>query len=141
MSGVRLLLLHPEVATRDCGHCQKWLYSDKTGRPEKRGGIDVERPKGTKPPCRMHIGCPKGTPEDQKSLSPKNRAAWRHYQECRAVGSFPDDPIVRRNAAIIRAVEDTIEGIKQDLTMARLGALGPFVQLMNAATRGKNDGG
>jgi hypothetical protein len=39
-------------------------------------------------------------------LNDINREAYRHYSECRATGSFPDDPIVRRNAALIRAQED-----------------------------------
>lgn len=53
----------------------------------------------------MPIGCPKGTPENQKGLSDQNLQALRHYQECKAVGSFPDDPIVRRNARIISQME------------------------------------
>ena len=32
--------------------------------------------------------------------------ALQFYRECRAVGRFPRDPIVRRCAAIIRNVED-----------------------------------
>jgi hypothetical protein len=39
-------------------------------------------------------------------LSPRNESALQHYRECRAVGCFPDDPIVRANAAIVRAWED-----------------------------------
>ena len=54
-------------------------------------------------------GCPKGTPENPRNLLLCNELAYEHYRECRAVGEFPDDPIVRRNAAIIRAVEDEIE--------------------------------
>jgi hypothetical protein len=40
------------------------------------------------------------------TLSDINRDAYRHYRECRATGNFPDDPIVRRNAALIREQED-----------------------------------
>ena len=42
-------------------------------------------------------------------LSPENRRAWEHYLECRAVESWPEDPIVRRNAAIIRWELDWFE--------------------------------
>ena len=35
--------------------------------------------------------------------------ALRHYLECRAVGVFPDDPIVRRNAVIFRRIYDETE--------------------------------
>jgi hypothetical protein len=129
---VRLEIVHPEVAHRDCGHCQKWLYDEKTGKVIERGGIPVERPPGTHPPCRLHIKCPKGTPEQSKALNTRNRKAWWHYLECRAVGRFPDDPIVRQNAAIIRAVEDDIREGKLDLLMAKVGALGPFLEAMKS---------
>ena len=37
------------------------------------------------------------------------RAAYDFYLECRAVGRFPDDPIVRRCAMTIRGAEDAAE--------------------------------
>ena len=130
-----MLLLHPEVATRDCGHCQKWLYDEKTGRVVKRGPRDVERPAGTFPPCQTQAGCPKGTPEEPRSLSPRNEMAYRHYLECKAVGEFPPDSIVRRNAALIRATEDSIAGAKQDAMLDRLGLLGAVTSAIVAAGR------
>ena len=105
------MLLHPEVANRDCDVCQTWQFDETTGQI-------VEKPKGTPIkryghlPCRTPIGCHKGTPEAQKSLSPHNQLAYQHYRECRAVGHFPYDPIVRRNAAIIREVEDQVDRIR-----------------------------
>lgn len=55
--------------------------------------------------------CPNGTPEKPKRLSAKNRRAFEHFKECRAVG-FTDqekaDPIVRRNARIIQDVIDAV---------------------------------
>lgn len=134
---MRLLLLHPEVATRDCGRCQKWLYDEKTGQITQRAGKNVERPAGTFPPCRSLTGCPKGTPENQRSLSQKNERAYQHYLECKAVGSFPNDPIVRRNAALIRAVEDSVASTKNDILMERLGILG-MVTAMLAGRSGNN---
>lgn len=136
MTGVRLLLLHPEVAMRDCQHCQKWLYDEKTGRVEQRAGKDVLRP-GTPTPCRFPKGCPKGTPEKQLSLTPKNEMAYQHYKECKAVGAFPDDPIVRRNAAMIRAVEDSVATTKNDVLMERMGLLGVVASMFAV---GKKDG-
>ncbi|MGZ4988610.1 MAG: hypothetical protein ACXWBP_11225, partial [Limisphaerales bacterium] len=53
--------------------------------------------------------CPKGTPEEPRNLNPDNEACVQHYRECRAVGNFPDDSVVRRNAAAIREVEDSVE--------------------------------
>src|SRR3954464_6059038 len=65
-------------------------------------------------PCQdPNRGCPKGTPENPRSLCPENVEAYEHYLECRAIGSFPDDPIVHRNAALIRAVEDDIAKRKE----------------------------
>lgn len=102
-----LILRSPLVAWRDCGDCQKHHYDEKTGKRREYRGLPIVRPKGTNPPCRIREdGCPKGTPENQKSLSSKNMRAYHHYLECRAVNQFPGDPIVRRNAAIIRQVED-----------------------------------
>jgi Pyruvate/2-oxoacid:ferredoxin oxidoreductase delta subunit len=100
---VKLLLLHPEVATRDCADCQMHVYDEQTGERALHAGRPVVRPAGTQPACRTCRGCPKGTPENPKSLSSKNMHAYLHYLECQAVGQFPDDPIVRRNAATIRS--------------------------------------
>lgn len=105
-----MLLLHPHVATRNCDHCQKYAYDETTGEVEKRAGQPIERAiyRGASiPPCRdPKRRCPKGTPEEPKALTPENVLAYWHYRECRAVGSFPDDAIVRRNADVIRSVED-----------------------------------
>jgi hypothetical protein len=90
-----------------------YVYDEATGRPYEnppRSGRLVVRPQGTHPPCRIAgVGCPRGTPESPLELSTANQVAWRHDRECRATGQFPDDPLVRRNAAIIREVEDAFE--------------------------------
>ena len=103
---MRLLQRHPGIALRDCGHCQKYQYDENTGLP-------VETAKGSGqyylrygPLLCRTTGCPKGAPEAPQSLNDRNMRAYQHYRECRAVGSFPDDPVVRRNAAIIRDLED-----------------------------------
>jgi hypothetical protein len=46
-------------------------------------------------------GCPKGTPENPKNLTEKNWQAYMFNEECVATGIFPDDPVVRHNAAVI----------------------------------------
>lgn len=82
------------------------------------------------PPCRVkEIGCPKGTPEKNRELSPKNRQAYEHYLQCKAVGKFPEDAIVYRNAGIIRRIEDSFQRNKDSdlrewiktILQARLG--------------------
>ncbi len=109
------MLLHPNVAYRDCSHCLLYLYDEESGQVElkrDRSG-PRERDKSCQPPCQTSLGCKKGTPEQSKSLSEKNWLAYQHYQECRAVGQFPDDATVRRNAGLIRMVEDQCDKARQ----------------------------
>jgi len=112
------MLLHPEVALRDCADCQRHVYDEATGlRAEfpPRSGKPVPRPPGAPPPCRLRAGgCPKGSPEDSRALSARNLRAYAHYLECRAVGRFPDDAVVRRNAAIMHQVEQECARILYD---------------------------
>lgn len=44
-----------------------------------------------------------------QELSERNLLALQHYQRCKAVGQFPDDALVRRNAAIIAGVFQSVE--------------------------------
>lgn len=108
---MRLIENHPTVAFRDCTHCQKYQYNESTGEVTLWHGKPLERVAGVGPPCRGPKGCPKGTPENPISLSPRNLRALLHYEQCRATGNFPDDPIVARNAAIFRGIEDEAEKI------------------------------
>lgn len=113
---------HPLVAYRDCQSCQKWMYDENTGEivvhPPKTG---QPLPRIGKPPCMTHVKCAKGSPDERRELSPRNWQAYNHYLECAAVGQFPDDPIVRRNAAIIKAVLDA-EARKEKWRMVRIQA-------------------
>ena len=117
MEGVQLILAHPQVATRSCEDCQAWVYNEKTGQREIVGRNESRRYLPRVPgmaPCRLKgMGCAKGTPENPKGLNDANLAAYEHYRECRAVGQWPDDPIVRRNAALIRDVEDDRAAVKR----------------------------
>ncbi len=107
----------PEFFGRTCADCKRWLYRpDGTkmvrGRPQD-GGKPIPRPEGQPTPCHECPKVPDDAPEksSQYALEPSERskAAYLHYLECVAVGRFPDDPIVRRNAAIIRRVEQMWE--------------------------------
>lgn len=120
------MILYPEVAFRDCADCLMYVYDEKTGdRKLDAGGKPIARPRGTVAPCRFREGgCKKGTPEASKALTQANWKAWQHYQECRAVGEFPTDAIVRRNASIIRAVTDSAE------SELRAKQLGPLAALL-----------
>lgn len=77
-----------------------------------RRGEPVPRPPGAPTPCRT---CPKvpprsdPRPESAVELSEEHRETVRYYEECRAVGHFPDDPIVRWAARVLRSAEDHVE--------------------------------
>lgn len=85
----------------DCGTCQQWSVNPLTSQFQTRGGNRVRRQAPDDLLCRTKEGCPKGSPESPFGLSPKNRQALAFDLECRAVGQWPDDPIVRRNARVI----------------------------------------
>lgn len=122
---MRLALLHPEVAARPCGDCVRWVYRDAPdafGERVERGGKPV--PRVGPPPCSWCRKQPDDVPEADRSpataveLSDRNWLAWRHYRECRAVGAFPDDPVVRQNAAVVRQAEDHAAAVRQLLLAA-----------------------
>lgn len=71
----------------------------------------MKRYKGVPVPCETSRGCPKGTPENPIELSAENWDAYLHHAECRAVQTWPDDPIVRRNAT---AIEETLTAINRN---------------------------
>jgi hypothetical protein len=68
----------------------------------------------------MPDGCPKGTPEDQKTLTAENAEAYWHWQQCKAVGQFPNDEIVMRNAGIIQQEVDRLERERHENLMLML---------------------
>ncbi len=82
---------------------EKW-QRDKDGQP-----FYGPAPRVGLTPCAT---CPKshdGQPHPEKELSPRNQKAYFHALECRAVNQWPEDPLVRRNAAIILWVEQEFE--------------------------------
>lgn len=42
-----------------------------------------------------------------------NQQAYQHYLQCKAVGRFPEDAIVERNAGLIRQAEEIAERARQ----------------------------
>ena len=69
------------------------------------------------------MGCPKGSPDAGIELTDQNWLAYQFHQECKAVGRFPGDPIVRRNAAIIESVERDIDRSRQRLLQQQLSTI------------------
>lgn len=98
-----LIELYPAVAFRDCQHCLEHIYDEATGEPLTGPNKQPrKRINGVPPPmCQTPVGCPKGTPEQPKTMTPENEQAFWHYKQCKATGRFPDDPLVAENAAII----------------------------------------
>jgi len=87
------------------------MYDEDTGERKQYAGQPIRRPTGTNPPCgypgkrKGTTRCPKGTPDSATDLWIRNQTAYRHYQRCQAVGRFPEDDLVERNAAIIWRIE------------------------------------
>lgn len=122
-----MLLFHPKVSKLSCDDCTRFLTVDFeivrrpafTGNPEPRPVMKGGQLYPT--PCHKCPKIPKDSPKERKyayEISSKNLQAYFHYLECRAVGSFPEDPIVRRNATIIRGVQD--EWDRQPMEQAAL---------------------
>jgi len=105
------------VAALSCDDCCRWLVDEDWGftlrDPGRQRIRRVVLPGRLSTPCGR---CPKlprdmalgeRTPAAGRALGPSARSlrAIRHYLECKAVGRFPDDPIVRRNAWLLSEVE------------------------------------
>lgn len=124
---MRLYHLHPTYASLPCDVCEKYLHKD--GVLTRRRGMElpVLRPAGVVTPCFKCPKIPDDAPERARQyaveMSDRNRQAFRHYRECKATGRFPDDPIVRRNAGLIREIEDALDRAKWDQLVVALGGV------------------
>ena len=129
------MLLHPEVAGRTCDDCRRYVYDDtpagmgqRSLRRDDKGRmtLPIHRPLTAVTPCHQ---CPKtstGRREDAVEIDRRTVQVYRHYRECRAVGwqvSEANDPIVRRNAAIVREIEDAADQGREATLNALLGQL------------------
>jgi hypothetical protein len=106
VEGIELRLADPQIYFRDCAHCQEWSYNEATGLVREFRGQPLRRDKIERPPCRTRVGCPKGTPENPRTLSPANELAELYTKRCQVTGHWPDDPLVASNAAAIAEVQD-----------------------------------
>lgn len=103
-----MLLNHPEW-NRTCNDCLLYQHNDDTGEIVMLGTERMRRPQnlGVSVPCFHCAKIPKKAPKHWDhaiELTDQNWQAYTHWKQCRAVNQFPDDPIVRRNAAIISDV-------------------------------------
>lgn len=74
-------------------------------------------------PCNTDKGCPKGHYDNPQEMTESMTLAYHHYLECRAVGDFPRDPIVRQCASVIRQAEEACDRAErmQEVQMIALG--------------------
>jgi hypothetical protein len=102
------------LASLSCDDCRKYWYDDEwnqiksnaTGLPILRDGPTLCEANEVNPVKR----CPKGHwKKPTQIFNERNKRAWEHFQECDAVREFPNDPIVRLNAIIIRRAIVTAE--------------------------------
>lgn len=111
--GVILDLTAPRIANRSCAECQKFWYLDNGLVAIRASTGEKElRPEFALTACQTEFGCPKGTPENQKSLTAANQWAWHHFKACDSIGVFPDDDLVRYNAGVIRKAMVEAERLK-----------------------------
>ncbi len=128
-----LILYHPGIAARSCADCEKYVYDDDPdiGGPVKldRDELPMVREFYSETPC---YRCPKTPsnlhPNDRirataVEMSERSLLLWQLYQEWRAVGHFPDDPLVRQYAAAIRSVEDRYERFQREKLSIQLETL------------------
>lgn len=93
----------------DCKTCREQWFLPLEGKFAKGGH---PRPDDMPVPCETQMPCPRGHYSNPTGLTAKNAHAFRHYRRCLATGSFPDDMIVQRNAAVIRkAINDAQRGV------------------------------
>lgn len=102
----------------------KYLH-DKDFKPVKRGGKLVERYRNQPAPCFFGDDkCPKVKPFSGIELTEAHWKTYTHYLECKATGQFPDDAIVKRNAAAIARAEQRFERKQQYEQMMAMAGKG-----------------
>jgi hypothetical protein len=131
---LRVILLHPQAAARSCEDCRKYLYNDRPGdfaeKPLVRAGKPVPRPANASPPCCWCDKQPPDVPETERTpataceLSEQNWQAYQFHRGCEAVGRFPNDPIVRRNGAVIREAVKAAETMALTMGLVKAGLAG-----------------
>jgi hypothetical protein len=78
----------------------------------RRFTLPLARTPNNPPPCHFCPKIPQGAdPKPENAIEPSERSllAFQHYRRCRAVGRFPTDVLVEKDAAIIRDVWDAWE--------------------------------
>lgn len=118
IAGIWLIRTAPQVAWRDCADCQRHVYDERTGGRALFQGAPIPRPAATQPPCRIpHLGCPAGTPESPRRLSPELWSLWQYDRQCRAGNQPAITPEAARLSLLIQLAE---QGRHDDRTLQQM---------------------
>ena len=111
-----MVAIHHPAWDRSCEACVKYL--PKEDGTYLRDRLTLQLLERTREPTPCHK-CPKvplavrtsGVAcevmrESACDLTDRDRKAWAFYRKCRAVGRFPEDPVVEWYSEILRAVYD-----------------------------------
>lgn len=113
---MRVALLHP-IWDRSCATCEKYqCNADGTFLLRRDNGERYERGSRSPTPCHKCEKVPLGLRRqgaDNRTLraaaielTDQNRQCWTFYRQCRAVNHWPDDPLVRWAAELLRDLYD-----------------------------------
>lgn len=129
---MRLYLLHPGWSARSCYVCNRWTHDPSgpngdAGAIYERGGKRWLKDKKCATQCADCPKIPATAPEKSaryaEQFDDRTWMAFQFYRECRAVKDWPQDPIVRWAAKIIRDVEDEVEERRRNESQATLQAI------------------
>lgn len=111
------------MAALSCDDCCRWLVNEDWTFATRNGsegpvrqsrlplpaalGGGVVTPCGRCPKIPREVGVAGRHPASGRRYGPSERSlrVIRHYLQCRAVGRFPEDSLVRRNAWLLSEVE------------------------------------
>ena len=82
-------------------------------------------------PCARCPKIPLGVrphPGNAVEISDRNWKAFVHWQECKATGHWPNDPIVRRHARLIQGVVDSVKESRDEISDSMQGLNQQFTQ-------------
>jgi len=110
----------------------------------RKFGLPLLRPKGVVTPCNKCPKIPKSAPhrtrEYAEEMTDKNYQAFKFHRECKAVGNFPDDPLVKRHAEIIEGIVEAIKDSKLNQLIGSV-SLAAAMGGQRGSTRSQNQPG
>lgn len=88
-----------------CSKCKDHWFDPITNTISMQDGQPLAR-EGQPLLCEIEGACPVGHFGRRNSFSPKNKLAYQFHQQCAAFECWPDDPIVKQNAELIRRAQN-----------------------------------